>query len=64
MTSFGGLKPRLTLHLFLCGCVLLGIGYHFASIADLRWALAPFVACSLLHFWFDGFVWSVGKKQV
>ena len=26
--------------------------------------LAPFVACSLLHFWYDGFIWSVRKKQV
>ena len=30
----------------------------------MRWLLAPFIACSLLHFWFDGFVWSVRKRQV
>jgi hypothetical protein len=26
--------------------------------------LAPFIACSLLHFWFDGFVWSVRRSDV
>lgn len=50
--------------LFAGGC--LGFGLAYAALVDAhpRWLLAPFVACSLLHFWYDGFVWSVRKRQV
>ena len=46
------------------GCALFGIAYAAAAHANPRWFLAPFIACSLLHFWYDGFVWSVRKRQV
>jgi hypothetical protein len=55
-------KGRAALILFLASCTAFGLAYAAAEQA--RWFLAPFIACSLLHFWYDGFVWSVRKKQV
>jgi hypothetical protein len=52
--------PALILFLALCGGF--GLAYHMAESFDVL--LAPFIACSLLHFWYDSFVWSVRKKQV
>jgi hypothetical protein len=46
----------------LCGAF--GVAYSLAVNADIRWLGALFLACSVLHFWYDGFVWSVTKKQV
>ena len=48
--------------LFLGLCLAFGIAYHLWR--DARWLAGPFIACSLLHFWFDSFVWSVRRKQV
>ena len=45
-------------------CALFGIAYSFAAPANIRWLGAIFLACSILHFWYDGFVWSVRKRQV
>jgi hypothetical protein len=50
--------------IFLSLCALIGISYWAAPKAGLPWIMAPFIACSLLHFWYDSFVWSVTKKQV
>jgi hypothetical protein len=49
---------------FLVACALIGFAYLAASRLGSHWLLAPFIACSLLHFWYDSFVWSVTKKQV
>lgn len=46
------------------GCAMFGFAYAAAADSDARWILAPFIACSLLHYWYDGFVWSVRRKQV
>lgn len=64
MTTAARMTPRRAFGLFLGGSLLFGIAYHLAASADLRWIVAPFTACSLIHFWFDGFVWSVRKRQV
>lgn len=50
------------LALFLGLCLAFGGAYHLWR--DVRWLAGPFIACSLLHFWYDSFVWSVRKKQV
>jgi hypothetical protein len=36
----------------------------FGTRTGLRWALCAGTVCSLMHFWYDGFVWSVRKKSV
>jgi hypothetical protein len=56
------LSGRAALAAFLGLCALFGLAYAAADSAGAF--LAPFIACSLLHFWYDSFVWSVRKKQV
>jgi hypothetical protein len=53
---------RIALPLFLALCLTFGLAYFAAN--SFKLFLAPFIACSLLHFWYDSFVWSVRKKQV
>ena len=53
---------RIALPLFLALCAAFGLAYFAAN--SFKLFLAPFIACSLLHFWYDSFVWSVRKKQV
>ena len=53
---------RLPLILFCALCAVFGLCYFAAQSFNLF--LAPFIACSLLHFWYDSFVWSVRRKQV
>jgi hypothetical protein len=58
-------RPRLArqaVPIFLVLCALFGIGYTLSG--PYKALAVPFVACSLLHFWYDSFVWSVRKKQV
>jgi len=55
-------RGRIGFPLFLGLCALFGTAYFAANAFKLL--LAPFIACSLLHFWYDSFVWSVRKKQV
>jgi len=31
---------------------------------DVRWSLAVVQVVALMHFWYDGFIWSVGKKEI
>jgi len=68
MTSFfrlGGLpwgKP-IALVLFL----VIGFGYGIfseVSSAQARFTANLVIAVSLMHFWYDGFIWSVRKQQV
>lgn len=49
---------------FFAGSAVFGLGYMGAVSNSLRWVVAPFIACSLLHFWYDGFVWSVRNRQL
>jgi hypothetical protein len=58
---WGGSR-RIGLAALLLSCGVFGIVY--AAIDQKSLLIAPFLACSLLHFWFDSFVWSVRKKQV
>lgn len=58
---------RLALPGFVLACLAFGTLYwivHERGTAAAGAWLAPFVACSLLHFWYDAFVWSVRKKLV
>lgn len=57
-----GGSRRIALGAFLLACGSFGILY--SAIDQKSLLIAPFLACSLLHFWFDSFVWSVRKKQV
>ncbi|MBX3563308.1 MAG: hypothetical protein KF730_01910 [Sphingomonas sp.] len=50
--------------LFGLGCAMFGLAYAAAVSGRPTLFVAPFIACSLLHFWYDSFVWSVRKRQV
>lgn len=65
ITALFAARPRLARSaatLFGAFCILFGLAYAEAGIT--HYFLAPFIACSLLHFWYDSFVWSVRKRQV
>ncbi len=54
----------LALLLFLSIVAVFGLGYELQNHRDLRWAMAAGLVVSLMHFWYDGFVWSVRRKEV
>jgi hypothetical protein len=42
-----------------------GCLYRFLAVdTDVRWLLAAGLIVSLMHFWYDGFIWSVRRSQV
>jgi hypothetical protein len=52
---------------FVLFCLSIGgMGFaHFAfGVSGLRWGIAFFTVVSLMHFWYDGFVWSVRRDEV
>jgi hypothetical protein len=51
---------------FAATTLVVGIGYRLYGLdyAALRWAAALALSISLLHYWYDGFVWSVRKREV
>ena len=56
---------RSTLPLLLAACAGFGFLYWLAAHGgSMRLIIAPFVAVSLLHFWYDAFVWSVRRRLV
>jgi len=58
--------PWLAFLVFAATTLLVGIGYQLYGVdyAALRWTAAVAVSISLLHYWYDGFVWSVRKREV
>lgn len=60
-----GARPatRRAFALFLLFCFSFGAVYLLVE-DDRSWILAAFLTVSLMHFWYDSFVWSVRKKQV
>jgi len=55
--------PRLALALYLGGVLAYGLGVQ-ALDADLTVLWAITMVVSLMHFWYDAFVWSVRKAQI
>jgi|TARA_B100001146_G_scaffold222567_1_gene235217 hypothetical protein len=47
--------------LFLFCIILIVLGLFHVILSSLRIALALFTVVSLMHFWYDGFIWSVRK---
>ena len=50
--------------------ILLGVGLGFGLVVEITpddasaWAFSLFLVVSLMHFWYDGFVWSVRRRQL
>ena len=64
--GLGGLAKggAVALLLYVVLLILVGSAYAAGNLSGLRWALALGLVCSLMHFWYDGFIWSVRKKAV
>jgi hypothetical protein len=54
----------LTLVGYVALVAAMGLGYHWASERPAIPWISVAVLISLMHFWFDGFVWSVRKREV
>jgi hypothetical protein len=57
------LPPRIALSLYLGGCGAYGLAVQ-ALNADVTTLWAITIVVSLMHFWYDAFVWSVRRAQV
>jgi hypothetical protein len=56
-------RPQLALAIYLGSTVAYGFGVQ-ALDADLTTLWAITMVVSLMHFWYDAFVWSVRRAQV
>jgi len=57
--SYGGVLAAFWV---VCFSMLFGVWSVF--FAEGGWPLSLALTTSIMHFWYDGFVWSVAKKQV
>ncbi len=54
---------QATLMLFITLALAYGIWAHtFAHLS--HWGYSVLLTVSILHFWYDGFIWSVSRKQI
>ena len=58
-----GKHAGLALALFLGPVLAYGVGAELLD-PDLESLCALTLVVSLMHFWYDGFIWSVGRRQV
>jgi hypothetical protein len=49
---------------FLLIVTAVGIWYLVMGLGSIAWAVSLALVISLMHFWYDGFIWSVRKHQV
>src|SRR5262249_22305867 len=56
--SYGGL---LVVFWVVSFCLVYGLWSGFFASGD--WSMSLVTTTSLMHFWYDGFIWSVKKKQ-
>ena len=55
---------RISLFLFVCVGFSYGIWGTFNELSNGDFANSILLTVSILHFWYDGFIWSVQKRQV
>jgi len=54
----------ITLALFLLSLIASGVAFKLYGTDTIRWGLAFFTVISLMHFWYDSFVWQAHKMQI
>ena len=59
-----GAGGALAFLVWMGSLLLLGIATETGSRSTLHWAWALGLVVALLHFWYDGFIWSVRRRQV
>ena len=53
----------VTLGLFVLPAMAYGVWVESID-TDLTWLWAATLTVSIMHFWYDGFIWSVRRRQV
>ncbi len=53
----------ITFALFLLSLLAAGVAFKLYGTNTIRWGLAFFTVISLMHFWYDSFVWQAHKMQ-
>lgn len=53
----------ITFALFLLSLIAAGVAFKVYGTDAFRWGLAFFTVISLMHFWYDSFVWQAHKMQ-
>ena len=57
-------ESHIRMAILFAAFLLAPIGLALVLIATFnRAAFAVLIVCALMHFWWDGFIWSVRKKQ-
>lgn len=51
----------ITFGLFLLSLIAAGVAFRVYGVDTIRWGLAFFTVISLMHFWYDSFVWQAHK---
>ena len=59
-----GRVQALALVAWLGTLLLLAVATETGSRSTLRWAWALGLVVALMHFWWDGFIWSVRRREV
>lgn len=59
-----GFPPAATLVAYALFLAVAGLVYVGVAESALRACLAAALVCSILHFWYDGFIWSVRRRHV
>jgi hypothetical protein len=59
----GSLGSRIGACLFLLAVLLYGLSAQLL-ITETGWLWSLTIVVSLMHFWYDGFVWSVRQRQL
>ncbi len=49
---------------YLGSMLFLGAACENGTRSDLQWALSLGLVVTLVHFWYDGFIWSVRRREV
>ena len=53
----------ITFGLFVLSLIAAGVAFKVYGTDSIRWGLAFFTVISLMHFWYDSFVWQAHKMQ-
>ena len=59
-----GLGAILGFGLFVMLLFALGMAQMLSTVQAVQIAISLFTVVSLMHFWYDGFIWSVRKGEI
>lgn len=60
--AWGGML--LVFGMFTASLIAAGMVYEYSAHASIRWLSASMLVVSMMHFWWDSFIWSVRRQEV